>query len=228
MSDIHNCIECKIGSNCFNKLVLAELEFINEKKTQIAYRKGENLCKQGAYASYVLYVASGLVKLYIENTNNKFTNFKILKAGEFIGFASVFGENIYNYSAVAIKDAQICLIEKEGIRNLIESNSAFASEIIKGYSKDENIIIERLKSVSYKQMNGRIADVILYLSSEKFNNEDLYKYITRKDIADFACISNESTVKILAEFKNENIIELEGKNIKILDLEKLKSISRHG
>lgn len=228
MTDVNNCADCKIGSNCFRKLVSKELEFISEKKTQIEYRKGENLCKQGAYASYVLYVASGLVKLYIENSNNKFTNFKIIQTGEFIGLASVFGENIYNYSAVALKDSQVCLIEKEGLKNLIKSNSEFSSEIIKGYCQDEKLLVERLKSVSYKQMNGRIADAILYLSSEKFEDEDVYKYITRKDIADFACISKESTVKILTELKNDNIIDLDGKDISILDLEKLKSISRHG
>jgi CRP/FNR family transcriptional regulator len=228
MNELHNCTDCKIGARCFQKLVSSELEFINKNKTQISYRKGENLCKQGAYASYVIYVASGLVKLYIENSNDKFTNFKIIKAGEFIGLASVFGENIYNYSAIALKDCEVCLIEKEGVKELIKNNSNFAIDIIKGYSKDEKTLINRLKSVSYKQMHGRIADAILYLSSEKLIDENVYHYITRKDLADFACISKESTIKILTEFKNDNIIELDGKDIEIINLEKLKNISLHG
>ena len=53
-------------------------------------------------------------------------------------------------------------------------------------------------------------------------------YLTRKDIADFACMSKESTVKVLNEFNSENIINIEGKDIKILDVDKLKLISIHG
>ena len=63
-SESINCVDCKNSSKCFKKLIPSELEFINQNKTQILYRKGENICKQGAFASYVLYISDGLVKLY--------------------------------------------------------------------------------------------------------------------------------------------------------------------
>ena len=77
-------------------------------------------------------------------------------------------------------------------------------------------------------MNGRLADILLYLSSIKLDNKNVYNFIGRQDIADFACISKESTVKLLTEFKGDGIIEIEGKSIKILDHEKLMSISKRG
>ncbi len=228
MSESFNCMECEISSNCFKELIPSELEFINTKKTQITYKKGENICKQGAFASYVLYISKGQVKLYLENINNKYTNIKILKASEFIGLSSVFDKNIYSYSAIALKDTNVCLIEKDGIKKLLNNNPTFATEIIKGYCKNETFLYDRLKSISYKQMHGRLADTLLYLSSDNFIDENIYNGITRKDIADFACISKESTVKLLTEFKNDGIIEIEGKNIEIIDIEKLKSISKLG
>lgn len=228
MPQSFNCMECKIGSACFKHLVPEELEFINTKKTQIVYRKGENICKQGAFASYVLYISKGLVKIYIENICYKQTNIKILKAADFIGLSSIFGNNIYNYSAIALKDSEICLIEKDGINKLLLNNGRFATEIIKGYCNNEQHMFERIASISYKQMNGRLADTLLYLSSDNFKDEDVFKYISRKDIADFACISKESTIKLITDFKNDNIIETEGKNIKILDEELLRRISKKG
>jgi len=72
------CKTCLQRSTCFNKLVPEELEYINLNKEQITYQKGETICKQGAFANYVMYVADGLVKTYLETVDNKKINLRIL------------------------------------------------------------------------------------------------------------------------------------------------------
>lgn len=228
MSTTTTCTVCKNRSECLKNLIPSELDFINHEKLQIQYRKGETICKQGAFASYVLYISNGLVKLYLENTNKKFTNIKLLKTSDFIGLASIYGDNIYNYSVVALKDTDVCLIDKEAIRKLLEINAGFASEMIKQYCSRERYFFNFIKSISYKQMPGRLADTLLNLDSERFNDEPVFSCITRKDIADFACISKESTIRLLSEFKNDGIINISGKNIEILRPDKLKEISKLG
>lgn len=223
-----NCLDCPKSSTCFKKLIPSELEFINQNKAQILYRKGENICKQGAFASYVLYISDGLVKLYLESPNNKNINIKILKTSEFIGLSSVYGENIYNYSAIALKDSTICLIEKTSFKKLLSNNGNFASEIIQWYCTNEKHLFNKIKSLGHKQMHGRLASTLLYLSDENFNQEDLFPKLSRQDIADFSCISTESAVRLLAELKSEGIIEIDGKNIIILDRTKLMNISKTG
>ena len=227
-SESTNCLDCTKSSKCFKQLIPSELEFINENKTQVLYRKGENICKQGAFASYVLYISDGLVKLYLESPNHKNINIKILKTSEYIGLSSIYGENIYNYSAVALEDSTICLIEKESFRKLLNNNGNFASEIIRWYCNNEKQLFTKIKSLGHKQMHGRLADTLLYLSDESFNQEELFPVLSRKDLADFACISTESTVRLLAELKNEGIIQIDGKRIKILDRVKLINISKKG
>ena len=223
-----NCKDCTQSSDCFKELLNDELDFISKNKTQITYTKGENLCKQGAFSSSILYITDGLVKIYLENSNKKTTNIRILQSSDFIGLSSVFGENIYNYSAVALKDTQICLIEKQGFRKLLQDNAMFASSLIKKYCETESNLFDKIRSISYKQMHGRLADVLLYLDSENLNQDNIYQYINRKDIADFACISKESTVKLLSEFNSDGIIELDGKTIRIKDKAMLQSISKRG
>ena len=227
-SESTNCLDCTKSSKCFKQLIPSELEFINENKTQVLYRNGENICKQGAFASYVLYISDGLIKLYLESPNNKNINIKILKTSEFIGLSSIYGDNIYNYSAVALKDSNICLLEKKSFRKLLNNNGNFASEIIKWYCANEKHLFNKIKSLGHKQMHGRLADTLLYLSNEDFKEEGLFLKLSRQDIADFSCISTESAVRLLAELKNEGIIQLDGKHIKILDRTKLIEISKKG
>ena len=227
-SESINCRDCKRSSKCFKKLIPSELAFINQNKTQIQYRKGETICKQGAFASYVLYITNGLVKIYLESQGNRNINVNISKSNEFIALSAIFGENIYNYSALALCDSSICLIEKESFKKLVLHNGVFASEIVKWYCDKEKQLFDKIKSIGHKQMHGRLADVLLYLNSFNLDQDDIFAHLTRKDFADFACISMESIVRLLAELKNENIIELEGKKIKILRLDQLKEISRRG
>jgi len=223
-----NCVDCKNSSKCFKKLIPSELEFINQNKTQILYRKGENICKQGAFASYVLYISDGLVKLYMESPNNKNINLKILKTSEFIGLSSIYGDNIYNYSTVALKDSTICLIEKKSFRKLLINNGHFASEIIKWYCENEKQLFTKIQSLGNKQMHGRLADTLIYLCDQNLQEEEIFSYLSRKDIAEFAGLSTESTVRLLTELKNNNIIDINGKEIKTLNPEGLKEISKRG
>jgi CRP/FNR family transcriptional regulator len=80
----------------------------------------------------------------------------------------------------------------------------------------------------YKQMHGRLADVLLYLDTMKYNNESIFAYLSRKEIADFAGLSTESTVKLLKGFEQDGLIRLVDKDIEVLEREALKEISKRG
>lgn len=73
-----------------------------------------------------------------------------------------------------------------------------------------------------------MADALLYLDKDGFKDGDIYKYLTRKDIADLAGMPMESAVRILSDFSDGQIIKIKGKEIEIIDLEKLKMINRNG
>ncbi len=202
------------------------LNSLTENKTRITYLKGETLFKQGAFAPYVLFVVNGLVKVYLQTGYDKQINLSLAKTGDFLAFSSIFGENIHTYSSQALKDAEICMIEKESLKEILLNNPRFALEVTSKNYRNERHLLEVIKNLSYKQMRGKIASTLLYLSQEEFLREHVFEYLTRQEIADFASVSTESAIKFLKEFEKEEIIRLEGKNIEILDYNKLETTSK--
>ena len=213
---------------CFQNLPQEDLDFLNKKRTQIEYLKGETIFKQGAFAPHVLFVNEGMVKVYLQTGVSKQINIRLARQGDFIAFSPVFGENTYYYSAMALIDSTICMIEKEAIKQLLLKNPDFAMQITSKNYKNENRYLEIIKNISYKQMRGKLASALLYLTSEDLKNENIFQSLTRQDIADFASITIESTVKFLKEFEKEGIVGLDGKEIVILKSEELTTISKNG
>lgn len=216
------------SAHCFDVLYPAELEFIRDKKKQLGYARSEQIFKQGAFAPHVIYIIDGLVKVSIQTGFDKQMNIRVAKTGEFLAFSSIFGDSTYSYTATAIRNSTICMIEKEALRNLLEENAGFAMKITSKNCKTESHLFEIIKNVSYKQMRGKLASTLIYLSSTDFNGENIFTLLTRQELADFASISAESAIKILKEFEQEEIIELKGKDIIILKQDKLEDISSKG
>jgi CRP/FNR family transcriptional regulator, polysaccharide utilization system transcription regulator len=202
------------------------LNQLAQNKTRISYLKGETIFKQGAFAPYVLFVVQGLIKVYLQTGYDKQMNISLAKTGDFLAFSSIFGENIHTYSAQALKDSEICMIDKESLKDILLQNPQFALEITSKNYRNERHLLEIIKNLSYKQMRGKLASGLIYLSQEDFLIEDVFELLTRQELADFASIATESAIKFLKEFEKEGIIRLDGKSIKITDRKKLEIISK--
>ncbi len=227
-TSIENCKACKKSGTCFQHLYPDELEFISNKKKQLTYLKGENIYKQGAFAPFVLYVLEGVVKIYLQTGRERQVNIKLATAGDFLAFSSVFGENVYSHSAMAIKDSVVCMIDKSALSKLLLKNPEFGMSITSANCRNEGHLLEIIRNISYKQMQGKVASAVSYLSADEFMNEDVFNYLTRQDIADFAAVSPESAIKFLKDFEKDGILRLDGKNITVLDRNRLEDISRRG
>jgi CRP-like cAMP-binding protein len=219
---------CDIQAPCFQMLSPEEAKLVRASKTQVLFRKGDNLTKQGAFASYALFVIKGLAKQYIEGDGSKSFNLRIIRPGEFVGLSSVFTKNTFNYSSVALTDCQVFLVEKDAITTIIKQNGQFGFSMIKRYCEQNANLFDTLRTVMYKQMNGRIADTLLYIDGLKAENPEIFQLLSRKDMADFAGISTESAVKLLKSFEKDGLIELHEKDIVVANHKELFEISKKG
>jgi CRP/FNR family transcriptional regulator len=219
---------CDIQAPCFQELLPEEIKLVQQDRTQVLFRKGDSLTKQGTFGSYVLFIVTGYVKQYLEGEAQRDYNLRIIKPGEFVGLSIVFSGNTFNYSSVALTECRAFLVEKQAIATLAKKNGNFGFSIIKRYCELNVSLFNSLNNVIFHQMNGRLAETLLYIDSFKKDNPEIFQLLSRKELAEFAGISMESGVKLLKSFEKDGLIELHEKDIKIIDYDKLAEIGRRG
>jgi len=222
-----DCNECYARSNCFIQRVKNAEDFYGLQKNHIIYKKRETIIKEGTQVSNILYVLDGLVKVYIEGPNKNII-IKILRSDNFIGLTSLFGDDTYYFSVAALKETRVCSISSESFKNLVTQCCDFSRELSNWYCKNYNLMLSKCLNLGLRQLNGKLANILLYLSSDEFEGIDVFSYISRNDLAELSGMSMESVVRLLSEFNNEKLIEIKGKKIQIKNLKRLKEINRKG
>jgi CRP-like cAMP-binding protein len=228
ISDTDKEFVCDITLPCFSSLSHEETDLVRESRVQVVFRRGENIAKQGAFASYVIFIVSGFSRQYIECSNGRDFNLRVIKPGEMVGLSAVFGQNTFSYSVVAITETKGFLIERDAIAGLVKKNGSFAFSIIRRYCEHNSMLYSMLDKVLHQQTNGRMASVLLNLEPQNFDGEDLIRQMSRRELADFAGISTEGAVKVLKSFEKDGLVKLSEKSIILLDKKRLEEISRTG
>ena len=217
-------------SNCLEitKTDKIELSLLSEGKREVIYKKGETALKQNSFASHIVYLKEGLIKIIVEGENERNIILKFVLSGQFISFAALGYDNIFSFTAIAVKTSRICIIKKKNFDEIMNIAPKIRNHIIKLCSNDYKFILKRLSVIGTKNVHGRFAETLLYLAQKEFQDVDIYMYITRKNLAEFGGMSSESTIKLLKEFKNDKLIETKGKRIIIKDIEMLERLCRIG
>ncbi len=223
-----NCINCPYKSGIFKKVGTEVIRELHKYCFIVNYKKGERFAKQGTPITHSLYLTHGMGKIFVEG-NKKNTIIKIISPGEFIGLYSIFSEKpIYNFSASAVLDSQLCMIEVEFLRKLSTTNLAFTQGVIKEISNCATVLFDRLNSFNQKSSRGRIADILLYLADSIYHSDNFVLPFTRRELAELASISLENAVRLLGELKNSGIIDFKDKHFIIKQRDLLEKISLMG
>ncbi|MBN2237265.1 MAG: Crp/Fnr family transcriptional regulator [Bacteroidales bacterium] len=223
-----SCLQCKSESNCFGSLSSTELQQIDKSKVAVTFKKGETIAKQGSFASGLIYIQEGMVKLYKEGPDGNNLILNIFGRDELVGISSLYGDNVFNYSIVAIEKSNIFLIELNVLKDLIQTNAKFATAVLKRSNRNTLRAYNQMYNLTHKQLNGRMASALLFLSKEVYMSPSFKLTLSRKDLADFTGMSTMGAIRVLNTFKTDQIINDKKGVIEILDMDALEVISKVG
>lgn len=222
------CPYCSFKSRAVETLTDEELTLMTENCAEVVCKPGEHIIKEGTLSSHIAYLKCGLAKIHMTGPNGDDQILKIASQGSYIGIQTILTDKIHRYSASALKECIVCYININLFKELIKRNSQFAFEMIIYLCTDELTYFERFVNLSQKNVNGRLADALLYFSQTINKSEEFTLPLSRNDLAALIGARRESVARSLKEFSNTGVIKTNGKQIQIINNEILKKISEKG
>lgn len=223
-----SCVKDIHHNPAFKLLSVEELAFLNKGSAEVSYKKYEIILKQGAVANTILFAKTGIFKLHMEGAKHDII-MTLKREESFLGLSSLFSENnSYQYSVTALEDCIVKYYDKKVFETILSRNVKFSNEILMYINHNFSRIIRRFLCVAQKNARGKVAEMLLCLSSSLYEDTKFTLNLSRSELADFAGLSMENTIRILKEFNEDEIISLEGKKIAIINQPVLEKISDFG
>ena len=192
--------------------------------TSKTYKKGEFIYRAQKKSNNVYLIYKGKIKGVKIDEFGKELIISINKDDEFFGFSAIFN-NATNYeSAIAMEQVEIMVVPKSTVLEILKNNYKLSLEIFQLISENLTEVKDQLLQMAYGSMRRKTAKTILKFANKMKHKPTDNINISRRDLASVAGIATESLIRTLTDLKKEGLIEIEGRNIRIIDMEKLEAI----
>ncbi|MBT8261247.1 MAG: response regulator [Bacteroidia bacterium] len=198
--------------------------FFDDNGEIVNYNKGEVIYKEGGHSNNIFLILKGIVKSHKMDENGKELITELHKPDDFLGFTSFEDAIPYQESATAVEDVELAVISKNVLKNILSKSNAVSLELMNVLTENLSEIKEQLLQMAYSSVRKKTAATILQFAEILNKNQNDNIKISRHDLASVAGIATESLIRTLSGFKKDGLIEIEGRNIRITDLDGLRHI----
>lgn len=228
MLDKQSAIE-KALHDAFNDLALQkrltkeDYEKFSKSKKNIQYQKGDIIFEDGETPKGVYFLNKGTAKLSKSGVYGKDQILRFIKEGDLIGYRSLLVDETFQAKAEAMTDVDVIFIPSEVFLYLLEVDSKMAYAMLQKIAYELGESSNTITFLAQKTVRERLAEILLLLEMKLGTDPEGFIKIslTREEIANLIGTATESAIRLISEFKSDKLIEVDGRNIKILNHEKL-------
>ena len=197
-----------------------DLETLAINRETRKYNKKDIVYQAGQFPKWMFFVISGQVKASKINEFGKEFITNIYKEGDFFGFLPMLYDGVYDDNCTTLEASELRMIPSEEFRKLLFNNRDVAAIFIKMLASKVDQNETQLLDLAYSSVRKRVANSLIVLHEK---NGPVISML-REDVAALTGTAKETLIRTLSDFKAEKIIEIEGSNIMIKDLQLLKSM----
>mgnify|MGYP000848145206 CR=1 FL=1 len=212
----------------FNGLPQRDKDLLEKVMQSKKYTKNQTVFTEGTLPTGVFYIQDGKVKKYKVDNDGREQIIYIYNSGEFFGYSAVLSGQAYGDTAEVIENSVISFITKEDFFNVLDNSAVFSRLLLKCLSHEFSVMANLMAVLSQRTVRERVALSLLILHDKyKINDDQREVFITlsRGDLANMVGTVNETLARVLHDFKDENIIWMEGRKIQLVNFSKLIHIA---
>lgn len=217
------------SESIFEGLPKEDLTFLQSKMIARRYKKGQRIFVEGSIPTGIYYLKNGKIKKYKADRDGKEQIIYIFNGGELLGYPPLLSEEPYSDSAAAMEDCDVAFIPKDDFLYVLSKSTILSNSLLKNLSHEFGVLVNSIATFAHRSVRERLALSLLILK-DKYKvkgkeNKPAEINLSREDLANLVGTAVETLVRLLHDFKDEKLIETEGRKIRILDAKKLVKVA---
>ena len=191
-----------------------------DRKTHVV-RHRQDVYLEGDEATRAYFVQSGRVKTLKTTAGGKELITCLYGPGEFLGFLPLLEHTPHRDSAVAVEDSELVYISQDEFAQLLH-HAGVGPQFIRLLAGRVSAREQQLLHMAYHSTRRRVADVLLHLHEQAGGLPTTAIQVAREDLAALVGTAPESLARTLSEFRQDGLIELTPKAVRVLEPDKLR------
>lgn len=213
-----------LKNTCFFKGIdYKDIEkILKEEQYKISrYSKNEVIANQGETCNSLSIIMEGRAVIQTIYENGKVLTLTTFDVSDVFAEALLFAKSKeYPATVMALEDCTVLSFPKKSILNIMAKNQQFTENMLELLSQKIVILNRKINIVELDSIRRKICKILL--DNYKNKNQMSYKINSKKDLAEAIGIPRPSLSRELIKMKNENLIDFNLKEIRIVDLEGLE------
>lgn len=215
--DLQTCLLCRLCQKEWTPAVAAH-------RTNFKVDKGEMIFREGDEVKGIFFVYEGTVKVHKHWGEDKELILRFAKDGNIIGHRGLGKDLVYPVSGTAIEPTTVCFVELDFFQASLKINHGFLYELMQFFATELKESERNMRNLAHMPAKGRIAQALLTLDEKFGTTADGFLNIrlSRQDLASFAGTTYETAFRMLNELSEENMLQANGRQFRIVNKEALK------
>lgn len=185
------------------------------------YRKGEVIFAEGDEGRGFFVVKLGRVKVYKLSTDGKEQILHFFGDGEHFAEVPVFDGQCFPASAAAVEKSELLFFPRTAFLALLEQHPTLAIAMLAVSARHLRRMAQIIENLSLKEVPGRLAVYLLYLSERNGKGEEVELDMTKTQLAAFLGTIPETLSRVFAKMSQDGLIAIDGSRIKLLNRDRL-------
>jgi len=201
----------------FNGLSSLQLDEVASIVSHKKYKKGELVFADGDDGIGFYIVISGRVKVYKVSPEGKEQIMHIFGPGQPFAEVPVFEGSRYPANAEALDHCRLFFFPKKDFVKSIQANPSLAMNMLASLSQRLKQFSHLIESLSLKEVPGRLASYLLYLSDKNGSMDEFELDIAKSQLASLLGTIPETLSRIFTRLSQKELVNIQGPKIVILD-----------